>query len=145
MPDGAKSLLESLPYDEFDSLLDIGPGNGYSAEYFAQQGKDAIATVLGDDKWGRPSDGDVQYVQANVESLPFRDGRFDAVWCSHVLEHVRYPGVAFEEIRRVLNDKGRLFVSVPPFKPLVVGGHLKHGLDARTVDVRAPAERIRCS
>lgn len=127
MPNGAKSLLASLPYQEFDSVLDIGTGNGYSAEYFAERGKEVTATVLGEDKWGRPSGGDVEYVQANVESLPFRDGKFDAVWCSHVLEHVRYPGVAFEEVRRVLNDEGRLFVSVPPFKPLVVGGHLNTG------------------
>lgn len=127
MPNRAKTLLASLPYDEFDSVLDIGTGNGYSAEYFAEHGKNVTATVLGEDKWGRPSGGDVKYVQANVESLPFRDGKFDAVWCSHVLEHVRYPGAAFEEVRRVLNDEGRLFVSVPPFKPLVVGGHLNTG------------------
>lgn len=82
MPNGAKTLLASLPYDEFDSVLDIGTGNGYSAEHFAERGKDVTATVLGEDKWGRPSGGDVEYVQANVESLPFRDGKFDAVWCS---------------------------------------------------------------
>ena len=127
MPNGAKSLLASLPYDEFDSVLDVGTGNGYSAESFAERGKDVTATVLGEDKWGRPSGGDVEYVQANVESLPFQDGKFDAVWCSHVLEHVRYPGVAFEEVRRVLDDRGHLFVSLPPFKPMVVGGHLNTG------------------
>lgn len=127
MPSGAKSLLSSLPYEEFDSVLDIGTGNGYSAEVFAEREKDVTATVLGEGKWGRPSEGDVEFVQGNVESLPFRDEKFDVVWCSHVLEHVRYPGVAFEEVRRVLNDEGRLFVSVPPFKLLVVGGHLNTG------------------
>lgn len=127
MPKGAKSLLESLPYDQFDSVLDIGTGNGYSAEFFAERGKEVTATVLGEDKWGRPSGGDVEYVQANVESLPFIDGTFDAIWCSHVIEHVKYPGLAFEEIRRSLHDEGHLFVSVPPFKPLVVGGHLNTG------------------
>jgi len=126
MPNGAKSLLASLLYEEFDSVLDVGTGNGYSAEYFAERGKTVTATVLGDHKWGAPSSGDVEYVQANVESLPF--GReFDVVWCSHVLEHLRHPGLAFEEVRRVLNDEGHLFVSVPPFKPLVVGGHLNTG------------------
>lgn len=127
MLNGAKSPLASLPYDEFDSVLDIGTGNGYSAEHFTECGKDVTATVLGEYKWGRPLGGDVEYVQANGESLPFRDRKFDAVWCSHVLEHVRYPGVAFEGIRRVLNDEEHLFVSVLPFKPLVVVGHLNTG------------------
>lgn len=127
MPNGTKSLPASLPYDEFDSVLDIGTGNGYSAEHFTECEKDVTATVLGGNKWGRRLGGDVEYVQANVESLLFRDRKFDAVWCSHVLEHVRYSGVAFEEIRRVLNGEGYLFVSVPSFKPLAVVGHLNTG------------------
>lgn len=104
----------SLPHEEFDSVLDIGTGNGYSAEYTAKREKNVTATVLGEDKWGRSSGDDVEYVQTNVEYFSFRNGKFGIVWFSHALEHVRYPCVAFEGVRRVLNDEGRLFVSVPP-------------------------------
>lgn len=58
--------------------------------------KDVTATVLGEDKWGRPFSGQVEYVQANTESLPFEDGKFGAIWCSHVIEHVWYPGADFD-------------------------------------------------
>lgn len=41
------------------------------------------------------------------------DARFDTVVCHQVLEHVRHPGRALEEIRRVLRPQGVLIMSVP--------------------------------
>lgn len=45
--------------------------------------------------------------------FPFDDGRFDAVLCNQVLEHVFNPEVFIEEIRRVLVVGGRLLLTVP--------------------------------
>jgi hypothetical protein len=38
---------------------------------------------------------------ADIENLPFRDKEFDFVYCSHVLEHVKSPAKACDEIMRV--------------------------------------------
>lgn len=52
------------------------------------------------------------------------DKRFDAVWACHVLEHQRNVGLFLDAIRSVLKDTGTLYISVPPAKPNIVGGHL---------------------
>ncbi len=41
------------------------------------------------------------FVDANVNSLPFRDKYFDFSFCSHLLEHVDDPAKAIGEITRV--------------------------------------------
>lgn len=52
-------------------------------------------------------------VRANAEYLPFADETFDLVTCSEVLEHIRTPSRALEEMRRVLKPQGMLLLSTP--------------------------------
>ena len=46
-------------------------------------------------------------------SLPIQSGKFDAVICIHVLEHVEDDIMAIEELARVLKPGGWAFISVP--------------------------------
>jgi SAM-dependent methyltransferase len=54
-------------------------------------------------------------VRAQLEHLPFRDGAFEYVQCSHLIEHVAFDDVpgALRELWRVLMVKGVLFISAP--------------------------------
>ena len=52
-------------------------------------------------------------VVADVTAIPFADGAFDAVLCSHVLEHVPDDRRAMREIYRVLTPGGWAVVLVP--------------------------------
>lgn len=52
-------------------------------------------------------------VLANVEELPFEDNSIEAIYASHVLEHVEYGSKALQEWLRVLEPGGRLWVAVP--------------------------------
>ena len=47
------------------------------------------------------------------QALPFRDGTFDAVVATEVIEHVRYPYRLLREIRRVLRPGGHVLLSTP--------------------------------
>ncbi len=53
------------------------------------------------------------HVQAQAERFPFRDGSFDAVVCSELLEHVPSPPVVLAEIHRLLKTQGTVFICVP--------------------------------
>ena len=52
-------------------------------------------------------------LQANAESLPFRTGAWDRVYCSEVLEHLADPRAALAEIERIVATHGVAVVSVP--------------------------------
>lgn len=55
--------------------------------------------------------------RADVAGLPFKDGAFDAVICSEVLEHIPDGRAAIRELVRVLKPGGELVVSVPRYLP----------------------------
>jgi ubiquinone/menaquinone biosynthesis C-methylase UbiE len=53
----------------------------------------------------------MRFREADVERLPFADGEFDTVICTHVLEHVLHIDRTIAELRRV--TARRLLVIVP--------------------------------
>lgn len=52
-------------------------------------------------------------VAADITRLPFEDGSFDGILCSHVLEHVEDDRAAMAELWRVLRPGGWAAVLVP--------------------------------
>jgi SAM-dependent methyltransferase len=52
-------------------------------------------------------------VRLDVMRLPYDDGVFDVIHCSHVLEHVADDRAALRELRRVLAPGGMALVFVP--------------------------------
>src|SRR3989344_2183165 len=59
---------------------------------------------------GKPT----SFVQGDQNTgLAFRDGSFDQVIMSHVIEHFEDPSALVNEIKRVLKEGGTIIVSVP--------------------------------
>jgi len=56
-------------------------------------------------------------VVGDIHAIPLPEGSVDAVICSSVLEHVREPYVAMNEITRILRKGGKLFLYVPSIYP----------------------------
>lgn len=52
-------------------------------------------------------------LKADLTELPFDDGRFDLVYASHVLEHIKDDHAALGEIKRVLRPGGIAILPVP--------------------------------
>lgn len=68
-----------------------------------------------------------------AEDLPFADNSFDAVFSFAVLEHVKFPFQAAEEMKRVLKPGGKIAVSGAFLQPLHAYPHhyfnmTSHGL-----------------
>lgn len=57
----------------------------------------------------------IPVVRGSAFHLPFRDGSFDCVISSEVIEHVRYDEILFTEMRRVLRPGGLLLVGTPDY------------------------------
>lgn len=56
--------------------------------------------------------GKLDYV-GDISSIPVRDGYFDCVLCTEVLEHIPEPQLAVREFSRILRAGGVLIVTAP--------------------------------
>ncbi|MSS74261.1 class I SAM-dependent methyltransferase [Candidatus Pacearchaeota archaeon] len=52
-------------------------------------------------------------LKGNVNHLPVANENIDYLFCSEVLEHVPKPNIAIAEFKRVLRNRGKLFITVP--------------------------------
>lgn len=93
------------------SILDIGVGTGRLLARFPELRRYGIDVSLG--YLARLADSGIETCMGKVEDLPYRDGCFDAVVCTDVLEHVIDLHAAVQEIRRVLLPGGLAIIRVP--------------------------------
>lgn len=94
------------------SICDVGCGTGVLLKRLAEarggEGRYTGVDFVVDD--AAAIDG-VDYVAARIEELPFEDGAFDTVICTHVIEHVLEYRQAIAELRRIARK--RLIIVVP--------------------------------
>lgn len=102
-------------------VLDIAGGTGDLTAHFSKLVGDTGEVVLADinasmlnvgrDKLtDRGICGNIEYVQANAESLPFPDNYFDCITIAFGLRNVTHKENALESMLRVLKPGGRLLV-----------------------------------
>ena len=51
--------------------------------------------------------------QMSFDALPFEDTSFDSILLDNVLEHILYPTLLLNEIKRVLKTDGHIVIGVP--------------------------------
>jgi len=110
----AREALEHLlSFSDITTVLDIGSGSGAHAKIMRDAGKTVTTLDL-----GHPADEEMHFFKYNTKH------NFDALWASHVLEHSTSPITFLAKCRLHLRPNGVLFVTVPPAKYDLVGGHL---------------------
>ena len=84
-------------------ILDIGCG--YRANKYA--------TVIADIQDFSNFYKEKKFVHLEGKDLPFKDKEFDFVIASHVIEHVENPDHALLEFKRIIKNKGKIFLFIP--------------------------------
>jgi SAM-dependent methyltransferase len=106
--------LISAHHADFHTVLDVGSGSGEHSRFFRLFGKQVFSLDLHEE---------ADYV-GDFMGYDF-DRKFDAVWCSHVLEHQRNVGQFLEKLYDVIEDAGFLAISLPVHpRDRVVSGHI---------------------
>lgn len=112
--DGLAKFIELAKQDSsIKKVLDVGSGLGYHAQIMRENGLEVTTIDLGD-----KSDVKADYLKYKF------DTPFDAVHCSHVLEHQLNVNNFLTKVRRDLRYNGIAVITVPPLKHKIVGGHL---------------------
>jgi len=95
-----------------DSICDIGCGTGILLKRIRTE-RGNMGRYVGVDFVIDDADRieGIEYKAAMIEDLPFEDGAFDTVICTHVIEHLLDYRTAIKELRRV--TKKRLIIVVP--------------------------------
>jgi len=115
------NILKYLDIKEGDLILDCGCGEGFYTMLIRELYGDSCTVVSMDldlplMQKARAWLGEAavsRFVKADVTRLPFRDGLFDKIIFSEVLEHVPDDGRALLEIRRVMKHAGAVALTVP--------------------------------
>jgi len=136
-------ILDIAEVTSGSAVLDVACGPGLLAAAAVQRG----ASVIGVDfapnmvTIARVQCPDAEFQEADAESLPFEDARFDAVVCSLGILHFPKPETAVGEVFRVLKSGGRYVFTcwkppaANPFMALILGSIQAHG----TLSVDLPA------
>lgn len=115
--------LQELNLQGYESILDLGAGQGWACRYFAEKGCRAIAMDIVDDEWwglGRAW-AIMEHAQvyfepliADGENLPFRPEKFDIVFLSAALHHFNHIDRVLAQCYRVLKPGGRIIANPEP-------------------------------
>ncbi|MGL5824706.1 MAG: class I SAM-dependent methyltransferase [Nocardioides sp.] len=89
-------------------VLDAGAGSAPYAEFFAHLSLEMADVCLTPNK-----NYDHIDLKCDVTDVPVENDRYDLVWCSQVLEHVREPVRAIREFHRVLRAGGEAWLTAP--------------------------------
>lgn len=102
------------PKENIQSVLDVGCGDGYLCHLFKEKGVKNISGVdLSETrvKYAKSKFPDIEFRQAEVYRLPFKDNSFELITAVELLEHLEDPSAAIKELKRVSNKY--ILITVP--------------------------------
>ncbi|MCB0519191.1 MAG: class I SAM-dependent methyltransferase [Lewinellaceae bacterium] len=118
----AKALRQTLAAIRFDSCLEIGCGTGKNTEWLVQQASRITAVDLSEEMLAKAREkitsGKVHFQQADInEAWTFREGPYDLVTFSLVLEHIEHLEPIFWKTAQSLRPGGHAYIGeLHPFK-----------------------------
>jgi len=127
------ALLHHVPTDAA-RILDLGCGTGSLGGFLREQKEREIVGITFAEDEARIARQRLSHViVANLDTYTPESslGKFDAVICSHVLEHLLDPARLLRSVASHLNPGGRLLVALPNVlhwkqRLLLLRGHFKY-------------------
>jgi len=122
-----EKIFKILKNKNFETVLDIGAGDLEATKEFISIEKIVDICDFSDSYYLQNSSFDKSKINdiyiGDINTLNISK-TYDAVWCSHVLEHQLNPNFFLKKVNSLIKEDGFLAIIVPPRKPFIVGGHV---------------------
>jgi len=95
-------------------ILEIGCGDGGVVQFLKDE-NEVYGVDISKNALGLLEQQGIKgaLIDISKEDLPFKDSEFDVIIILEILEHLKSPQNAIEEIQRVLKKNGKLIISIP--------------------------------
>ncbi len=117
IPADLQAILQRVELSPDARVLDVAAGSGLLARALARRAKEVVAVDItpemlagGREAATREGLGNITFMQAEAESLPFEDGSFDLVVTRFSLHHIAEPQRVVDEMARVARGRGRVLL-----------------------------------
>lgn len=110
---GNEAVLRLVP-EAARRILDVGCGAGDNAARLRRPNREIVGVTLSESEAELAREHCSRVLVTNLEQgLSLAGETFDAVVCSHVLEHICFPDRLLRDIRQALAPGGKLIVALP--------------------------------
>lgn len=94
-------------------FLDMGCGEGYALKVALGKGWVPYGLDIADNLTDEIDRDRIHFFCGNLLDAKYPDDHFDVIYMDSVLEHIDYPMVTLDELRRILKPGGCFFTIVP--------------------------------
>jgi len=113
----ALSWIDNSNLSENSKILDVGCGAGMTAKEVANRGYEIWGMDYSHNMIRKAKDicnakVDINFLQGDIESLPFKDSVFDMVLCLGVITYLKSEQKALQEMSRILKPGGTMILSI---------------------------------
>lgn len=107
-------IIKKLLKDKGKTILDLGCGKGYMGKEL-QEGNTVVFAEINQRLLKH-----VKGIKVILDAvnMPFKQGTFDYVICSDVLEHIKDDKKVLRNIYRILKPKGKAIIALPAYSKL---------------------------
>jgi len=112
---GNENVLALIP-DQVSAVLDIGCGRGDNARHLHGRGIVVDGITISEQELSQANPFLRTGILYNAENgLPdtIKGNKYDVIICSHVIEHLQYPGKLLEDIQKIMTEKSIFIVALP--------------------------------
>jgi ubiquinone/menaquinone biosynthesis C-methylase UbiE len=114
----AANIINKVRPEKNLRILDVASGTGYGSniiEKKTSKNTNCFSTEIDTQAihYGSKYYGGSEYIQGDVQNLPYSINTFDVILSYETIEHVPNVEEAIGEFRRILKNDGDIFISVP--------------------------------